>query len=123
MGVGTGNKLGEVSAENIGLNQRREYTVRGDAVNTPTRLCRTAGANEILISEPFYQRLKRPPPVEALHPIQVEGKTQKVPVYPVEREGRPNRSRTASARGSGRGPTPEKRRPVPFPTGRPLPPI
>ena len=45
----------------------------------------TAGPNEILISEPFYQALKHPPKVEALEPIQVKGKTKKVPVYRANR--------------------------------------
>ena len=41
--------------------------------------------NEILISEPFYQQLKKKPPVETLESIQVKGKTKKIPVYRVKR--------------------------------------
>jgi len=59
--------------------------VIGDAVNTAKRLCDTAGANEILISEPFYQQLKQPPKVDPLEPIQVKGKSKKIPVYRVKR--------------------------------------
>jgi class 3 adenylate cyclase len=44
-----------------------------------------AGPNEILISEPFYKALKKPPKVEALEPMQVKGKAKKVPVYRVKR--------------------------------------
>jgi len=54
-------------------------------VNTAKRLCDTAGANEILISEPFYQQLKQPPSVDPLEPIQVKGKSKKIPVYRVKR--------------------------------------
>src|SRR5947207_5817757 len=85
LGIGVGINFGEVFAGNIGSNRRLEYTVIGDAVNTASRLCSSAGGNEILISEPFYKALKTPPNVEALEPIQVKGKTKKVPVYRVKR--------------------------------------
>jgi adenylate cyclase len=83
--IGIGLNVGDVFAGNIGSDRRLEYTVIGDAVNVSSRLCGAAKAGEILLSDYFKQGLKAPPPLEELPPMELKGKSQKLPVFRVKR--------------------------------------
>jgi adenylate cyclase len=87
LSVGIGLNAGEVFAGNIGSQRRLEYTVIGDAVNIAARLCSQAGPGEILIAEPLHAALTLPPPVSALTPVPLRGKSRPVPIYRIEWEG------------------------------------
>ena len=81
--IGVGLNHGEAFAGNIGSEQRLEFTVIGDTVNTASRLCGAAGAREILISDDMRAALHSEPPLEPREPMALKGKSQQVAVYSV----------------------------------------
>jgi adenylate cyclase len=83
--IGIGLNVGDVFAGNIGSDRRLEYTVIGDPVNVSSRLCGAAGPGEILLSDYFRTSLGSPPPMEALPPMELKGKSQPLPVFRVKR--------------------------------------
>jgi adenylate cyclase len=85
IGIGIGLNVGDVFAGNIGSDRRLEYTVIGDPVNISSRLCSAAAAGEILISEDIRSALGSPPPLDALPPMELKGKSQALPVFRVKR--------------------------------------
>ncbi len=98
LGIGVGLSYGEAFAGNIGSERRLEFTVIGDTVNTASRLCASADAGQILLSDAIRRALRRPPPLEECPPLELKGKAQPVPVYRVVLEA-------LDAAGASRPPT------------------
>jgi class 3 adenylate cyclase/tetratricopeptide (TPR) repeat protein len=74
----TGVNTGDVVAGDVASGQR---LVTGDAVNTAARLEQAAPALEILIGEPTYRLVRDSVEVEAVEPLELKGKAERVPAY------------------------------------------
>ena len=75
----TGVNTGEVVANiNPDADQR---LATGDAVNVAARLEQAAPANEVLIGEVTYQLVRAHVDVEAVEPLELKGKSERVPAY------------------------------------------
>jgi class 3 adenylate cyclase/tetratricopeptide (TPR) repeat protein len=74
----TGVNTGEVVAGDPTTGQR---LVTGDAVNTAARLEQAAPANEVLIGDSTYRLVRGRVQVEAVEPLELKGKAERVPAY------------------------------------------
>lgn len=81
--VGIGINSGECVAGYLGSSKALEYTVIGDVVNTGARLCSTAKAGEVIVSENTYERVKAYFLVEELKPTKVKGKAKALRIYKI----------------------------------------
>ncbi len=79
--VGISIDTGEVVAGNIGTQEKMEYTVIGDSVNSASRLNGLAGPGEVIISQDVFQTMGVLVDAEPLGPRQIKGVSEAVISY------------------------------------------
>ena len=72
--TGPGDRLGRDSTS-------RQRLVTGDTVNVAARLEQAAPAYEVLIGEPTYRLVRDAVEVEAVEPLELKGKAERVAAY------------------------------------------
>jgi class 3 adenylate cyclase len=82
-----GLNTGRVAAGNIGSEKLIQYAHIGDTTNVASRICNAAQADEIMIDQSTFSKLKnRSLPLEKVPPTKVKGKKQPLQLYRVHWE-------------------------------------
>lgn len=83
--MGIGINSGEVVAGNLGSEEKIDYSLTGDTVNTGKRIemITKENPNKVLISQSVYEKTKNYVMVNPLEPLFVKGKKNKIQVYEV----------------------------------------
>jgi adenylate cyclase len=81
--VGIGMNTGQVVTGLIGSSKALQYTAIGDAMNTAARLQSIAKAGEIIVSEGTMRYVADRVEANALAPVEVKGKRERMRVYNV----------------------------------------
>jgi adenylate cyclase len=77
-----GLNTGRVAAGNIGSEKLIQYAHIGDTTNVASRICNAAQADEIMIDQSTFSKLKnRSLPLEKVPPTKVKGKKQPLQLY------------------------------------------
>jgi adenylate cyclase len=86
--VGIGISSGDVVYGAIGHEERMDFTVIGDVVNTGSRLCSAAARDEILISAAVREAAGdiEGVRVQSVQPLALKGKREPLQIFKVDRE-------------------------------------
>lgn len=83
LGAGIGVHVGPVVEGLMGASEYKGYDLLGDSVNTAKRLCDSAKAGEILVSEAVVNALEKPVSFDGPRGLAVKGKQLPLRVYAV----------------------------------------